>query len=145
MENVQSYISGDQFNKDKRFTMLCMRDQGVRTTRNHRPLIHCNVILQHHGLKNKVVPLLSELISGSVWKRILEYKHAADYTLPLLIFGDFYSSRKEEQNKYLVDVSHKTVKTQPISLCQTGGANGWFRMLGCFNACVVRLIKCIVP
>ena len=30
VENVQSYISENQFHKDKRFTMLSMRDQGVR-------------------------------------------------------------------------------------------------------------------
>lgn len=50
-----------------------------------------------------MVPLFSKSISGSVWKKIVEYKHA-DYDLPLLIFGDFYSSRKEEQNKFLLDV-----------------------------------------
>ena len=34
-----------------------------------------------------------------------DYKPYADYDLPLLYFGDFHSSRKEEQNKFLLDVS----------------------------------------
>lgn len=29
VENVQKYLPEDQFYTDKRFTMLCMRDQGV--------------------------------------------------------------------------------------------------------------------
>ena len=94
--------------KDKK----CMgnaRVHGVwcKTARDTSPVIV--LLFQHHGLKNKVVPLLSESISGSMWKKILEYKNA-DCALPLLIFGDFYSSRREEQNKFLVDVSHIKMK-----------------------------------
>lgn len=109
VENVQSYISEDQLNMDKRYTMLRMRNEGVRNVKTLIIKFYSSAKLyffQHHGLKNKVVPLFSESISGSMWKKILEYKHA-DYALPLLIFGDFYSSRKEEQNKFLVDVSHR--------------------------------------
>ncbi len=60
--------------------------------------------MQHRGLKNKVVPLSSKAISGSIWKDVLHYKPFADYDLPLLVYEDFYSSRKEEQNKFLLDV-----------------------------------------
>ena len=35
----------------------------------------------------------------------MEYRPYQDYDLPLLYFGDFHSARKEEQNKFLLDVS----------------------------------------
>ena len=60
---------------------------------------------QHPGLKNKRIPLHSKGISESVWQGIKEYKPYADYDLPLLYFGDFHSARKEEQNKFLLDVN----------------------------------------
>ena len=50
-----------------------------------------------------MVPLDSKSISGSTWKKILEFKDAG-FELPLLILGDFYTKRKEEQNKFLLDV-----------------------------------------
>ena len=61
---------------------------------------------QHPGLKNKRIPLNSKSISESVWQGVKEYKPYADYDLPLLYFGDFHSARKEEQNKFLLDVNN---------------------------------------
>ena len=63
----------------------------------------CN-LEQHPGLKNKRIPLNSKSISESVWQGVKDYKPYADYDLPLLYFGDFHSARKEEQNKFLLDV-----------------------------------------
>lgn len=40
-----------------------------------------------------------------MWLGVKDYRPYADYDLPLLYFGDFHSSRKEEQNKFLLDVS----------------------------------------
>lgn len=34
----------------------------------------------------------------------MESRLYADTDLPLLIFGDFYCARKEEQNKFILDV-----------------------------------------
>lgn len=45
------------------------------------------------------------MICGSSWKEAIEYKPYDDHIVPFLIFGDFYWSRREEQNKYLLDVS----------------------------------------
>ena len=63
----------------------------------------CICTIQQHGLQNKIIPLSSKLIGGSVWKKMMDYKYA-DYDVPLTILGDFYSTRKEEQNKFLLDV-----------------------------------------
>lgn len=60
-------------------------------------------------MKNKRIPLHSKGISESVWQGIKEYKPYADYDLPLLYFGDFHSARKEEQNKFLLDVNQLTI------------------------------------
>lgn len=68
---------------------------------------HANLFTQHPGLKNKHIPLHSKSITESVWKGVKDYKPYADYDLPLLYFGDFHSSRKEEQNKFLLDVSER--------------------------------------
>lgn len=55
-------------------------------------------------MKNKRIPLNSKSISESVWQGVKEYRPYADYDLPLLYFGDFHSARKEEQNRFLLDV-----------------------------------------
>lgn len=104
VDDVQRYISEDYFSMDKRLTMLCLRDNGVCDLYLLCVISITYFVLKHHGLKNKVVPLSSKSISGSVWKRMLENKPYEDCDLPLLILGDFYTSRKEEQNKFLLDV-----------------------------------------
>ena len=40
-----------------------------------------------------------------MWKKLVEHR-CTDYDLPLMILGDFYSARKEEQNKFLFDVCY---------------------------------------
>ena len=62
---------------------------------------------KHPGLKNKSVPLQSESISKSMWTAVEKYKPYADYDLPQYFFGDFHGDRKEEQNRFLLDVSFK--------------------------------------
>lgn len=64
-----------------------------------------SIIYQHPGLKNKSIPIDAQLISESVWRSATNYKPYADYDLPLLHFGDFHGVRKEEQNRFLLDVS----------------------------------------
>ena len=51
-----------------------------------------------------MVPLSSKSISGSVWQDIVGFKDAG-HELPLRILGDFYTKKKEEQAKFLLDVS----------------------------------------
>ena len=47
-----------------------------------------------------------ENITESVWREAQDYQPYSDYDLPFLFFGDFHSTRKEEQNKFLLDVSY---------------------------------------
>ena len=68
-------------------------------------------------MKNQHVPLHSKLISESVWQAVKDYKPYADYDLPLLYFGDFHSARKEEQNKFLLDVSQRKSVKKNKSTC----------------------------
>ena len=60
-------------------------------------------------MKNESVPLDSRWISETEWRAVLNYRPYADYDIPLLLFGDFHSVRKTEQNKFLLDVSQVTV------------------------------------
>lgn len=48
----------------------------------------------------------AENITESVWREAQDYQPYSDYDLPFLFFGDFHSTRKEEQNKFLLDVSY---------------------------------------
>jgi len=41
-----------------------------------------------------------------VWREVQDYRPYSDYDLPFLLFGDFHSARKEEQNRFLLDVSY---------------------------------------
>ena len=45
------------------------------------------------------------VVTESVWREAQDYQPYSDYDLPFL-FGDFHSTRKEEQNKFLLDVSY---------------------------------------
>jgi len=47
-----------------------------------------------------------ESITESAWREVQDYRPYSDYNLSFLLFGDFHNARKEEQNRFLLDVSH---------------------------------------
>ena len=92
----------------------------------HHPSIvrNMDVSLQHPELKNKCIPMAKEHISASQWKVILtlfpfsntdcycvclcqavqEYQAYKDYELPPTYQGDFHGNRREERNRFLLQV-----------------------------------------
>ena len=58
------------------------------------------------SMKHKSVPLNAESIIESVLREMQDYWPYSDYDLPFLLFGDFHSARKEEQKRFLLNVSY---------------------------------------
>ncbi|XP_064382985.1 coiled-coil and C2 domain-containing protein 2A-like [Halichondria panicea] len=91
VDSALRFMGDEEFEGDRRFTVLRSRHDG------------------HPGLKNESVPLESRWISETEWRAVLNYRPYADYDIPLLLFGDFHSIRKTEQNKFLLDIRERVL------------------------------------
>ncbi|CAI8044918.1 Coiled-coil and C2 domain-containing protein 2A [Geodia barretti] len=99
LHEKERFVSDEEFAKERRFALLEHRQQG------------------HPELKNKCIPMAKEHISASQWKAVQEYQAYKDYELPPTYQGDFHGNRREERNRFLLQI-----REQVLSRVRSGRA-----------------------
>jgi hypothetical protein len=99
LHEKERFVSDEEFATERRFALLEHRQQG------------------HPELKNKCIPMAKEHISASQWKAVQEYQAYKDYELPPTYQGDFHGNRREERNRFLLQI-----REQVLSRVRSGRA-----------------------
>jgi coiled-coil and C2 domain-containing protein 2A len=91
LHEKERFVSDEEFANERRFALLEQRNLG------------------HPELKNKRIPIAKEFISASQWKAVQEYEPYKDYELPPTYQGDFHGNRRQERNRFLLEIREQVL------------------------------------